>query len=314
MMFTDDAKAVIALTTRLGSSRRPSLSPGKWHRLATVLRDEGLTPAAVFDDESSASGLPGVPSDVAQAIETLRSAAAEAILEADELGRKGIWMLTIVDAGYPSQLRDRLDSNAPPVLFGVGNKELLTGNGIGIVGSRDVDEAGAEVAKASAREAVKLGRSVVSGGARGIDQLAMNAAYRVGGSVVGVLADSLLARIRKPDVLSALDGGQTCLISQQSPSAGFTPASAMGRNKLIYALSALTLVVATAEGSGGTWAGATEALRAHNGIVAVWRTAGEGAGNTALQGLGAAPVVDLESLEGLLDSVDGPTSEQLSLY
>jgi hypothetical protein len=39
----------------------------------------------------------------------------------------------------------------------------------------------------------------------------------------------------------------------------------MGRNKLIYALTALTLVVATSEGSGGTWAG----IGAHGAIGSV---------------------------------------------
>jgi predicted Rossmann fold nucleotide-binding protein DprA/Smf involved in DNA uptake len=57
----------------------------------------------------------------------------------------------------------------------------------------------------------------------------------------------------------------------------------MGRNKLIYALSALTLVVATSEGSSGTWAGAAEALRAKNGVVAVWRGPGEGSGNGTIE-------------------------------
>ena len=33
-MVSDDAKAVIALTTRLGNSSRPSLSPTRWHRMA----------------------------------------------------------------------------------------------------------------------------------------------------------------------------------------------------------------------------------------------------------------------------------------
>ncbi|CAN5318675.1 hypothetical protein BH24ACT7_BH24ACT7_01840 [soil metagenome] len=139
-MFTDDAKAVIALTTRLGSSRRPSLSPGKWHRLATVLSDQGLRPADVFDRNRSAAGLSEAPPDVAEAVEALVADGAAAVLEADELGRRGIWVLTIVDPDYPTRLRDRLKSDAPSVLFGVGNRSLLARTGIGIVGSREVDE------------------------------------------------------------------------------------------------------------------------------------------------------------------------------
>lgn len=35
----------------------------------------------------------------------------------------------------------------------------------------------------------------------------------------------------------------------------------MGRNKIVCGLSRVTLVVASASGEGGTWAGASEALK-----------------------------------------------------
>ena len=248
-----DAKAVIALTTRLGNSRRPSLSPTRWHRLASVLADNGLTPGDVFDPALEIEAIPGMSFETATSIRELLTDASVATVAADELGRMGIWTLTVVDDDYPRALTDRLFHNAPPVIFGVGDPSLLTGEGIGIVGSRNVTAEGTEVAQRIATAAVQLSRPVVSGGARGVDQVAMNCAYQSGGSVVGVLADSLQSRVRNPDILRALDAGSTCLITQQAPSAGFTPAAAMGRNKLIYALSEVTVVVACEEATGGTW-------------------------------------------------------------
>ncbi len=313
MTLTNDAKAVIALTTRLGSRQRPSLSAQRWHRFAGALRDSGHTPADVFDSSVNLKDVPGLDREEVETVELLVSDGAAAMLEADELSRKGIWAITVVDDAYPTQLSDRLKSNAPPVIFGVGNQSLLTRGGIGIVGSRDVGEKAASAAKEMASEAVDLGRTVVSGGARGVDQLAMNAAFMAGGQVVGVLADSLLSRIRKPDVLRALDEGDVCLITQQSPSSGFTPASAMSRNKLIYGLSELTVVVCSDLESGGTWAGATEALKSSNGIVVVWRGEGEGPGNSELEKLGAIRVVSAKDLPGVLDRPTPEPAEQLSL-
>ena len=75
----------------------------------------------------------------------------------------------------------------------------------------------------------------------------------------------------------------------------------MARNKLVYALSALTVVIATDEGNGGTWTGATEAMRNSNGIVAVWRGDGEGPGNAALEQLGALPIYSVAELGTLVD-------------
>jgi predicted Rossmann fold nucleotide-binding protein DprA/Smf involved in DNA uptake len=283
-----------------------------WHQLASALKDGGQHPADIFSQSFDPHEVPGVDPEMAVRIETLLDDGASATLEVEELSRKGIWTITIIDDAYPHSLMTRLGPQAPPVLFGAGNAALLQMPGIGIVGSRDVEQPGADVAAAIAQQAVSLGHSVVSGGARGIDQLAMNAAYQADGSVIGVLADSLIGRIRKSDVLQALDNGNTCLVAQQVPAAGFTPASAMSRNKLVYAFSEATVIVASADGTGGTWTGAVEAVRAGNGTVIVWRGAGEGPGNAGLERLGGRTMTSVEDLASLIGSSEEPV-QQLSL-
>lgn len=310
MTLTSDAKAAVALTTRLGSRERPSLTPKMWHELSQILDDAGYGPDVVFDQAVDLAEA-GLSAEIIERIGRLTSDAAASLLEVDELQHKGIWTVTVFDDGYPPFLRQRLGHNAPPVLFGSGSASLLCQPGIGIVGSRNVSEEGGEVAKTLARAAAGLALPVVSGGAKGVDNLAMNSAFRSGGSVVGVLADSLIGRIRKPDILHALDEGNICLVTQQAPSSGFTPGAAMSRNKVIYGLAAVTVVVASDEDSGGTWAGAREALNAGYGVVAVWRGDGEGPGNQALEKAGALPIHDASDLANLLDAQDAP--EQMLL-
>lgn len=311
MTLTNDAKTVVALTARLGSRQRPSLTPKMWHEFERALRDAGRRPVDVFDETFDLSTVPGISADLYDRIRQLTADAGSAMLEVDELSHRGIWTTTVFDDGYPHVLAERLGHNAPPVLFGSGNIGLLSKPGIGIVGSRNVTAEGAEVAEALARTAVSMDMTVVSGGARGVDQLAMNAAFSAGGNVVGVLADSLIGRIRQPDTLQALDEGNVCLLTQQAPSSGFTAAAAMSRNKIVYALSAITVVVASDEGSGGTWHGATEAIKTQNGIVAVWRGSGEGPGNEALEQAGAMPIRDPSQVTDLLKM--DIHSEQMSL-
>lgn len=310
MSFTDDSKAVIALTTRLGNNRRPSLPPTRWHELSEVLIENDLTPAGLFDPDLEIEQLSGIRPEMASSIRELLLDGSAATVAASEFERKGIWTLTVTDDDYPQSFVDRLGRNAPPVIFGAGDRSLLSGEGVAIVGSRNVLAEGAEAAQQIAVAAVALSRPVVSGGARGVDQLAMNAAYQAGGLVIGVLVDSLQGRIRNSDILRALDAGTTCLITQQAPSAGFSAGAAMSRNKLIYALSALTVVIATDEGSGGTWAGATEAIKNSNGVVAVWRGDGEGPGNAVLEKRGAVPLRSDQELEALVNSKPAEVSTE----
>ncbi len=312
-MKSDNAKAIIAMASRLGDNRRPSLSPTEWHRFATVLDDQRIDYGEVFNESFAPSSIPGLPDGIVSKVEALLETAAAATVEAEELGRYGIRTVTILDEDYPDDLRTRLGDLSPPVIYTAGDLSLATGDGVGIVGSRDISEQGKAAAEEIARHAVRLGRSVVSGGARGVDSFAMNAAFAAGGTVIGALADSLQGRIRKSGTLQALDEGTVCLISQQIPSAGFTPHAAMARNKLIYALSTTTVVVAADIDKGGTWSGATEALKKNNGIVAAWTGSGEVPGNRHLIELGAVPLTDVDDLERVLAGTADPLPEQLGL-
>ena len=70
----------------------------------------------------------------------------------------------------------------------------------------------------------------------------------------------------------------------------------MGRNKLVYALSETTVVIATDIESGGTWAGATEAMNKKICDVAVWMGDGVGPGNARLVELGARAVTSTSDI------------------
>jgi predicted Rossmann fold nucleotide-binding protein DprA/Smf involved in DNA uptake len=108
----------------------------------------------------------------------------------------------------------------------------------------------------------EAGVAVVSGGARGTDRLAMEAAIEAGGKAFGVLADSLERTIRQPDLRQLLLDARLVLVTPYAPAAGFSVGAAMGRNKIIYGLADVAVVVSSDYRQGGTWAGAVEALKA----------------------------------------------------
>jgi predicted Rossmann fold nucleotide-binding protein DprA/Smf involved in DNA uptake len=253
------------------------------------------------------------PRDLAERIARLLDAGMALAIEVEHLEQQGIAAVSPFDDAYPEVLRQRLRAAAPPVLYVAGPPSLLRGPGTAIVGSRNVSDVGAQVARAAASLVAKHRDVVISGGARGVDQLAMDAALQAGGPVVGVLADTLARRVRNADVRRAVNDQQLCLVTPYKPTAGFSAAAAMGRNKIVYALARSTLVVAADAERGGTWQGAVEALRKRYGHVAVWTGEGAGPGNDLLIEHGAHSVSSLDAPRHGNDLSDTVASEQLNL-
>ena len=316
-----DSLATILLVSRLCADGVQPLKASEFWGLIDDTEGPGLVLGQDVEELISSSD---VAEDLARRIRTLVDRATAVAFELERLEQSGIQTLTVFDVHYPRNWLARLGAKAPPLVHGAGVLELLDTPGLGVVGSRDVSQEGGEVAREIARLAARRGLPLTSGGARGVDQLAMDAAFEVGGAVVGILAESLSRKLKSPDVRRAVYEGSTVMCTPYSPDAPFSAGNAMGRNKLIYAQAALTVVVASDADSGGTWSGATEALKHGNGSVAVWRGDGEGPGNQLLQERGARPVSSLDDIESLLDgahlSVHQPESapasapEQQSLF
>jgi predicted Rossmann fold nucleotide-binding protein DprA/Smf involved in DNA uptake len=188
---------------------------------------------------------------------------------------RAIWVVSRADAEYPRRLKVRLREDAPAVIYGCGDMALLESGGLAVVGSRHVDDSLIDYTMAVGRLAARAGRTLVSGGAKGIDQAAMRGALEAGGKVSGVLADSLEKTTMNREHRNLLLDGQLVLISPYDPKCGFNVGNAMQRNKLIYALADASLVVSSDLNRGGTWAGAIEQLDKLKFVPVYVRSTGE---------------------------------------
>ena len=169
-----------------------------------------------------------------------------------------------------------------------------------MVGSRHVDEEAVGFTEQVGRISAEAHRTIVSGGAKGIDRAAMLGALSAGGDAVGVLADSLERAALARDYLEPLRAGRLLLISPYDPAAGFNVGHAMQRNKLIYALAEAALVVTSDFEKGGTWAGAVEQLDRCRFVPVFARTGvNVGRGNPALLQRGAKPWPNPQNAEEL---------------
>jgi DNA processing protein len=162
--------------------------------------------------------------------------------------RRGIRVVPFTAADYPAALSELPD--APVVLYQRG--ELPEGVlRLGVVGSRSPTSYGRKVARGLASHLAARGVDVVSGGARGIDTCAHDAAVVEDGRTVAVLGSGLLRPYPEENealfekiaatgaVLSELP------LEQRAKSENFPR-----RNRLISGLSAAVIVVEAAERSG----------------------------------------------------------------
>ncbi len=263
-VLTPDTQAILLLCGSLGQPRahESPLTQGEYNQLAQWLQREQLRPADLLQPEGlERIQMAGATMPLGRRIEGLVARGAALALAVESWTNKGLWVISRSDPSYPRALRTRLGRQAPPILYGVGERSLLERGGLAIVGSRDPDESGLDFARSVALVCSRQGVPVISGGARGVDSAAMESAIEAEGIVIGVLSDSLARAAVARKYRAAIREGRLVLISPFDPDAGFNTGNAMSRNKVIYALSDLALVVSANLEKGGTWHGAVENLR-----------------------------------------------------
>ena len=289
-----NTKAILLLTAPLiagrGSSESDILTPGEYNRLARHLHAMQCEPADLLSQESG--NLYRACQDVVDA-KRMQSLLGRGFLLSQVVEHwqaRAVWVVSRADAAYPRRIKARLRDSAPALLYGCGDVNVLETGGLAVVGSRHVDNELIDYTMAAGQLAARAGRTVISGGAKGIDQAAMRGALEAGGKVIGVLAERLEKSAMNREHRNQIIDGRLVLISPYDPGAGFNVGHAMQRNKLIYALGDASLVVSSDINKGGTWAGATEQLDKLKLVPVYVRSTGVSSrGLDALRSKGALP-------------------------
>jgi DNA processing protein len=181
--------------------------------------------------------------------------------------RSDVRILPRDDPGYPPPLENIPDP--PSLLYCKGRLEPRDQLAIAIVGSRHCTPYGMRVAERLAAGLARVGITVVSGLARGIDAAAHRGAIKAGGRSIAVLANGLES-IYPPEhedlarALTECGGLLSEMPMRQAPLAGlFTQ-----RNRIISGLS-LGIVVVEATPRSGSLSTAHHAMEQNREVFAV---------------------------------------------
>lgn len=302
--LTSDTQTVLLLCGELGQRGNGPKPLGlrQYNSLASWLRTQGLRPGDLLTTvgHSKLHDL-RTPELNPDRVSPLLQRGAALALVVERWERSGLWVISRSDRQYPERLKRYLGTSAPPLLYGVGAMDLLNRGGLAVVGSRDRSEEDGEYARRIGESCAIQGVPVISGAAKGVDRDAMSGALEAGGWALGVLAEGLAKTATSGQYRAGLINERLTLISPYDPDSRWFAHLAMERNKLIYGLSDGALIVCSAAESGGTWAGAVEALDHGKVKVFVKMTGAVGPGNSKLQKMGGIsfppePWEDIRSL------------------
>lgn len=291
MNFSDNAMSAILLCSYVGIRRDDLAKPfsqGEWNIFLDRMKEQKQEPGAVLAQDFSLWKDMKYSEVEISRIHKLLHRGGNVAFELDDFARKGIEVITQFDADYPVLLKRKLKKKTPPVMYYAGNIDLAKKIGIAVVGSRNVDEEGIAFTRKLVEKAAQERLIIYSGGAKGVDSISENAAINAGSAVVSFVAESLIDKIKKKDILNNVMQGKMLLLSDVKPDVGFSAARAMNRNKYIYASSYGAFVISSDYKKGGTWAGATETLKHEWTKVLVWNYK-EYEGNMKLIERGAIP-------------------------
>ena len=295
MTTTKDNHALVVLCSTLDYKAKDDKSAVKpltaaaYNKLEVRLETAGFTPSIFLTERlSDISGRLGLSDIEAAHIEKLLLRADKLGEELERLAEKKIYVMGRTQANYPSKLKKAMGKNSPVIFFYCGADGLLDCETVAIIGSREANEQEVEYAAKHARISAQNNRVVVSGGAKGIDTIAKEAALNAGGKVITYVSEDMLGYIEKNAGFILWD--RMLVLSAFHPEATFKGYNALERNKYIYASSDYAVVVSSGDGTGGSYKGAVDCLKNKYCPLYVKDDGQVPAGNKKLIELGGMPV------------------------
>lgn len=290
--------------------------PGIGPRTFAALVEKFGSPRAVF--RASADELTEVARVTSEIAAQLRACDFDQVEnEIYALGQENITVLTRADEHYPANLAHIPD--APPVLFVRGSLRADDARAVAIIGTREANERGKQIALQLARGFAARGYVVVSGLARGIDTAAHQGALDGNGRTLAVLGSGLrVIHPRENNALAdAIAKGHGALLSEFPPNTPPQGRNLMMRDRIISGLARGVIVVQAARDSGSM----DTAQRAQKQNRRVFAVCGGGDGvDELLRGnvIALTPdTIEWDEIAHTLDTwrVDAPsdTAQQLAL-
>lgn len=300
----------------LGLHESPGLG---WKRIYDIVSKQGWEDSLDFGPSDWIErGL-----DAEMAIHMAECFTSQWIEERMELmARRGIVPVTMLDDSYPILMKET--SKPPWVLYTIGNRKLLEGLSIAMIGTRIPTAYGRKVGTWLTEALCARGVTIVSGMARGIDGVCHESAIHAGGATIAVLGTAIdVAYPPEHAMLYRKIAEHGLIVSEYPIGTKGHPGMFPMRNRIIAGLTHGTVVI-EADVRSGSLITADMALEEGRDVFAVPGpiTSPKSRGTLGLIKQGAKMVTDpsdiLEEYESLIAevqriSIQTPTRNELTI-
>ena len=135
----------------------------------------------------------------------------------EEWQRKDYWIIGRRDVHYPKRVRQILQESAPPVLFGMGDRQLLDQSATAVIGPDQVMESSNQHAREIAELCFRHDRTIIAAGKQTLSSAVVESGLHSGGSVIWVIQGPVFGESLRKLFRRAKAAGKFLMLSGRSP-------------------------------------------------------------------------------------------------
>jgi DNA processing protein len=211
-----------------------------------LLKRFGSIKRAMEAERDEVLEIPGFDERTAETVCQANQTVSATEARIKELSRKGVNIITKMDAAFPQRLREAADP--PPIVYQIGKVQPKDHPAVAIIGSRECSEVSAKRAREYGAYLAQNGISVVSGYAFGVDINGHVGAIEGGGRTIIVPGCGIsvfnLDPLKSVGITAFEELAKSAVvITEEPPDRDWSARSSLARNRLVAAYASALLVI-----------------------------------------------------------------------
>jgi predicted Rossmann fold nucleotide-binding protein DprA/Smf involved in DNA uptake len=147
------------------------------------------------------------------------------------------------EESYPHQLRVKMPSSFPPVLYSIGNNKIIRYRNAAILSSSEISSKAESICYQSSRICSEHFISVAGGLNKNSGTLIAAGAFENGGNYTGVIPCGMLSYNLSQRLQGLFDEDKHCIFSPFFPTAGISKFNAEYRNQCLVSISKAVYII-----------------------------------------------------------------------